>query len=30
MNKIENVKWQRRFIELAEHIAYWSKDPNIL
>ena len=26
--KIYETKWQRRFIELAEHIATWSKDPS--
>ena len=23
-----NVKWKRRFLELAEHVSKWSKDPS--
>ena len=26
--KIYETKWQHRFIELAEHVASWSKDPS--
>jgi dCMP deaminase len=26
--KLESLKWHYRFLDLAEHISYWSKDPS--